>query len=180
MIEEISNDNTLMAIIIRHVFDKPGITFFTPDNFSQQLAYMRHPAGKLIQPHMHNPVTREVLYTQEVLFIKRGKLRVDFYDNSQGYLESRVLVAGDVILLAAGRHGFEVIEEVEMIEVKQGPHAGEKDKTKFEGKQRLINFRPPMIPVNALVLGGKEEDYLTRRIETGWISSEALGCRPSR
>jgi mannose-6-phosphate isomerase-like protein (cupin superfamily) len=93
---------------------------------------MRHPAGRTIAPHVHNPVSREVHYTQEVLFIKRGRLRVDFYDSSRRYLRSRVLEAGDVILLATGGHGFEALEEIEMIEVKQGPYAGESDKTRFE------------------------------------------------
>jgi hypothetical protein len=94
---------------------------------------MRHPVGKVIAPHVHNPVTREVQYTQEVLFIKRGKLRVDFYNNQQQYLESRILEAGDVILLVTGGHGFEVLEEIEMIEVKQGPYVGDQDKTRFVG-----------------------------------------------
>jgi mannose-6-phosphate isomerase-like protein (cupin superfamily) len=133
MIEKIEHNNSLLAIIVKNDFNKPGITFFTPHDLSQQLAYMRHSAGKLIQPHVHNPVPREVHYTQEVLFIKQGKLRVDFYDEQQRYLESRILSAGDVILLATGGHGFEVLEEVEMLEVKQGPYAGEEDKTRFSG-----------------------------------------------
>jgi hypothetical protein len=133
MIEFISPDHQLRAIIIRHDYAEPGIHFFTPDDFSQQLAHMRHPAGKVIAPHRHNPVPRAVEYTQEVLFIKRGQLRVDFYDDDQQYLESRVLVAGDVILLAGGGHGFEVLEEIEMIEVKQGPYVGDADKTHFPG-----------------------------------------------
>lgn len=133
MIEEIRNNNQLLAIIISHRFDEKGIHFFTPDELSQQLAYMHHPAGKIIEPHVHNPVAREVQYTQEVLFIKKGKLQVDFYSENKGYLRSRILEAGDVILLATGGHGFKVIEEVEMFEVKQGPYAGEKDKTKFTG-----------------------------------------------
>ena len=58
---------------------------------------------------------------------------MDFYDSDQCYLESRILEAGDVILLATGGHGFEVLEEIEMIEVKQGPYAGEVDKTRFVG-----------------------------------------------
>jgi mannose-6-phosphate isomerase-like protein (cupin superfamily) len=133
MIEKIEHNNSLLAIIIKNDFNKPGITFFTPHDLSQQLAYMHHSAGKLIQPHVHNPVPRQVHYTQEVLFLKQGKLRVDFYDEQQRYLESRILSAGDVILLAAGGHGFEVLEEVKMIEVKQGPYAGEEDKTRFSG-----------------------------------------------
>lgn len=133
MFETIKVGGQLFAIIVSRDFNKSGIHFFTPDDLSQQLAYMRHPAGKVIDPHIHNPVHRDVQYTQEVLFIKRGRLRVDFYDNDQRYLESRILQAGDVILLATGGHGFEVLEEIEMIEVKQGPYAGDDDKTRFDG-----------------------------------------------
>lgn len=131
VIEHIRKDGQLLALIVRHDFNKPGISFFTQEDFSQQLAYMKHPAGKTIDPHVHNPVPREVHYTQEVLFIRKGKLRVDFYDTKQRYLESRTLYAGDVILLAEGGHGFEVLEDLEMFEVKQGPYAGEADKTRF-------------------------------------------------
>jgi mannose-6-phosphate isomerase-like protein (cupin superfamily) len=133
MIESITYHNQLLALIVSHRFNEPGIHFFTPNELSQQLAYMRHPVGQVIQPHVHNPVPREVQYTQEVLFIKRGKLRVDFYNDQQQYLESRILEAGDVILLVTGGHGFEVLEEIEMIEVKQGPYVGEQDKTRFIG-----------------------------------------------
>jgi mannose-6-phosphate isomerase-like protein (cupin superfamily) len=133
MIENIVCDGNLLAIIIRSGFVKSGVHFFTDNDLSQQLAYMHHPIGKKIDPHVHNPVKREVHFTQEVLLIKRGKLRVDFYDENRNYLKSRVLEAGDVILLATGGHGFEVIEELEMIEVKQGPYAGDSDKTRFVG-----------------------------------------------
>lgn len=141
MIEEIRNEGELLAIIIRSSFNDPGISFVTPDELTQQLAYMRHPAGKQIRPHRHNPVPREVLYTHEVLFIKRGRLRVDLYDGEQQYLHSRILEAGDVILLAGGGHGFEVLEEVEMIEVKQGPYVGEADKTRFDADPRVPGTR---------------------------------------
>ena len=133
MIEQIIDRNQLLALIVSDKFDKPGTHFFTDNSLSQQLAYMRHPAGKVIQPHIHKPVPREVQYTQEVLFIKKGKLRVDLYDDRQQYIASRILVAGDVILLATGGHGFEVIEEIEMIEVKQGPYVGDRDRTSFMG-----------------------------------------------
>ncbi|GHN00231.1 hypothetical protein WSM22_17200 [Cytophagales bacterium WSM2-2] len=96
---------------------------------------MNHPKGKVIEPHVHNAVKREVHYTQEVLLIKSGKVRVDFYLDNQDYLESRVLEQGDVILLMTGGHGFEVLEELEMIEVKQGPYAGDHDKTRFKPKK---------------------------------------------
>lgn len=133
LIKQIIHNQQLLAIILPFKFNEPGVHFFTPDDFSQQLAYMNHPTGKIIQPHVHNVIPREVYYTQEVLLIRKGKLRVDFYDEQQNYLESHILEAGDVILLASGGHGFEVMEEVEMIEVKQGPYAGDKDKTRFQG-----------------------------------------------
>ncbi len=138
MIEQVQHNGALLAIIIRSTYNKPGISFFTPDDFSQQLAYMRHPAGKEILPHVHNSVPRQVHFTQEVLFIKRGRLRIDFYDDERIYLESYILNAGDTILLATGGHGFEVLEELEMIEVKQGPYAGEKDKTRFEAVDKKM------------------------------------------
>jgi mannose-6-phosphate isomerase-like protein (cupin superfamily) len=141
MIEEIKHERRLLALILRASFRSDGIRFFTPDDFSQQLGYMNRPQGYVIPPHVHNAVERSVHYTKEVLFIRSGRVRVDFYDDAQNYLESRVLGAGDVILLAFGGHGFEMLEPTEMIEVKQGPYAGESDKTRFSpvpaGKLRL-------------------------------------------
>src|SRR5215469_15516489 len=133
LIEHVGIKASLYAIIVRGEFRDLGIKFFTPDELSQQLAFMRHPVGKTIEPHLHNPEPREVHFTQEVLFIRRGRLRVDFYDEKQQYLESRILGPGDVILLIQGGHGFEVLEEIEMFEVKQGPYVGEQDKTRFVG-----------------------------------------------
>ena len=132
-IEKISHNDQLLALIISHRFQEEGIHFFTPGELSQQLAYMHYQPGKVIPPHVHNRVHRDVFLTQEVLWIKKGKLRVDFYNNQQDYLESRILETGDVILLVAGGHGFEVLEEIEMVEVKQGPYVGDRDKTRFQG-----------------------------------------------
>jgi hypothetical protein len=129
--EEIVIDGHLCAIILPADFDEPGIQFFTPNDLSQQLASMSYSAGKIIPAHTHNLVRREVSYTQEALFIRKGKVRVDFYTQRQEYRKSRVLGAGDVILLIAGGHGFEVLEEVNMVEVKQGPYFGDTDKTRF-------------------------------------------------
>ena len=132
MLNKVINKGQTLAIILRTTYKEKGINFFTPNEFSQQLAYMNHPSGYEIQPHLHNAVQREVQFTKEVLFIKSGKVRVDFYDDEKNYLESRILVSGDVILLAFGGHGFEMIDDTEIIEVKQGPYTGEADKTKFE------------------------------------------------
>ena len=131
MIENIKYNDLTLAILIYANYSAKGIQFFTPGSFSQQLGYMNRPAGYTIQPHTHTPVLREIEYTKEVLLIKKGVVRVDFYSETCSYLESRILRTGDVILLAYGGHGFEMLESTEIIEVKQGPYVGELDKTRF-------------------------------------------------
>ena len=132
MKEEIIYAGEVYALIVRKDFSGKGLTFFTPDDFSQQLAYMNHPQGHIIDPHIHNEVKREVSYTQEVLFIRKGVLKVVFFNEQRERFGERLLYAGDVLLLVKGGHGFEVVEECEMFEVKQGPYAGDDDKKKFK------------------------------------------------
>lgn len=132
-IKEIRKKDKRLAIVIKNNYQSDGVNFLTPNEYSQQVAYMHHPTGKVIDAHVHNMVHRNVVMTQEVLLIKRGKLRVDFYDDYEDYLESIVLEAGDIILLVSGGHGFTVLEEVEMLEVKQGPYSGDADKKRFAG-----------------------------------------------
>jgi hypothetical protein len=134
MIEQITSQDSIIAIIIRHEFTKNGIEFFTPGDFSQQLGYMKHKAGHHIQEHIHVLHHRDINYTQETLFVKKGRIRINFFTEDKHYFCSRELKTGDVILLASGGHGFEFLEETEMIEVKQGPYCSDKDKVRFEGK----------------------------------------------
>ncbi|MGN1125652.1 MAG: hypothetical protein ACI4SM_05640, partial [Candidatus Gastranaerophilaceae bacterium] len=98
LIKNIEYKGKTLAIIIRHDYSKDGVEFFTPNDFSQQLAYMKHPKGKRIDAHTHNVVPREVSYTKEVLVIRKGKLRVDFYEDNQTYIESHIVEQGDIIL----------------------------------------------------------------------------------
>jgi hypothetical protein len=130
MIKIINNGRTI-AIIITAEFQKDGIHFFTPSEYSQQLAFMKRPGGYIVSPHTHNLVPREVINTLETLFIRKGKVRVDFYSEEKEFIESYELKTGDVILLVSGGHGFEMLEETEMIEVKQGPFLGDQDKVRF-------------------------------------------------
>jgi hypothetical protein len=138
MVENIMLNDQLLSIIIRNNYSREGIHFFTPDNFSQQLGYMNREKGFEIVPHVHNLIKREVLLTQEILFIKSGKVRIDYFDDNKKYLESRIVEKGDVVLLAAGGHGFKMLEKSEIIEVKQGPYCGELDKTRFNSLNEKI------------------------------------------
>ena len=142
MIEKIKYKDLTLGIIIRAAYKKEGIEFFTNDEDSQQLGYMNRPKDYIIAPHRHNLVPREVHLTQEVLYIKSGKVRVDFFDNNQEYVSSSILQMGDVILLSDGGHGFKMIENSEIIEIKQGPYCGEQDKVRFlpiSDNQVIIN-----------------------------------------
>lgn len=133
MFETIKYKSKIYALIIRKNFKLPlnSIKFFTKSNFSQQLGYMYRPKNYEIAPHKHKRNIRHLFYTQEVLLVKKGKIRVDFYHSSKKFFKSKIIKAGDVILLAFGGHGFYFLEKSEMIEIKQGPFSKAKDKIIF-------------------------------------------------
>lgn len=130
-LEYVYNEGELYCVIIRDHFKSESIAFFTPDSFSQQLGYLPHKKGNTIDPHRHKINKREILYTQETLFIKKGKVKVNLYGKSHICIGSEEVNTGDVILLCGGGHGFEILEDTIMIEVKQGPYVGIDDKERF-------------------------------------------------
>ena len=138
MIETIRYEDTVVAIIVYKDYrlGENRIEFITPNEFSLQLGYMNRPSGYQVIPHVHNPVRRETIGTQEVLFIKEGVIEVDFYSFERVYLESRRLCAGDLILLAGAGHGITVLEAAMIVEVKNGPFIPGADKGRFEGIKR--------------------------------------------
>jgi hypothetical protein len=135
MVEFINHQDTVIAIIIRKDYRKDGIAFVTPKEYSLQLGHMTRPVGYEVIPHTHNPVRRETFGTQETLFIKSGVVQIDFYSFEQVYLESRNLVAGDLILLAGAGHGIKVLETATIVEVKNGPFIEGADKGRFQGRK---------------------------------------------
>ena len=132
MIKNIKNKNKLYALIVRKKFrKKKGINFFTSKEATQQFGYMKHKKNHLIMPHKHNKRLTKILITTEVIILFKGILRVDFYNMKKAYLFSKKVYAGDIIMLVNGGHGFKVLKDVEMIEVKQGPYSLASDKVKF-------------------------------------------------
>jgi hypothetical protein len=130
-VESIQAEGKPIAIIVRRGFNKPGVTFFSPFEFSQQLGILIHPAGHEVKAHHHNLIARDVRVTQEVLHIIEGKIAVDLYDEKRIYLTTCILNQGDTILLAYGGHGIKILEPSRILEVKQGPYAGREDKEFF-------------------------------------------------
>ncbi len=132
MIEKIIYKNKLFALIVRGKYRKKrGINFFTSKNSIQQFGYMKHKKNYVIKPHKHNQRLTKILKTTEVILLLKGSLRVDFYNNKKKYLFSKIINEKDIIMLVHGGHGFKVLKNVEMIEVKQGPYSLASDKTKF-------------------------------------------------
>jgi hypothetical protein len=129
MIEKIKFKQKLYAIIIRNKFTKAGANFLTKSSLSQQMAHMEYKKGHKIRSHYHQKWVRKISTTLEVLFIKKGKLRIDFYTTKGKYFLSKVLDEKDSVQFIYGGHGFEVIKNVSMIEIKQGPFT--KDTRKF-------------------------------------------------
>ena len=134
MIEKIFNKKKLYALIVRSSYKKKkGVSFFTDDKATQQFGYMNHKKNHIIKPHIHKKQTRKLLHTSEVILILKGILRVDFYDTKKNYLFSKQIKEKDIIMLVHGAHGFKVIKDVQMIEIKQGPYITKLDKIKFDG-----------------------------------------------
>jgi len=133
MIEKIVHKKKLFALIVRNKYmNKKGVRFFTDKNATQQFGYMMHKKNYYIKPHRHNKRQSRILLTTEVIIILNGILRVDFYDHKEKYLKSKNLYKNDIIMLSDGGHGFKVIKDVKMIEVKQGPYSLSMDKIKFD------------------------------------------------
>lgn len=116
---------TLYALIVRRGVPVKGAQFLTPETAPFQLGIMEHPKGHTIPAHYHPVEQYDVRTMSEVLFLERGSVRVTIYDGNWGEVATEILCAGDILLLLAGGHMFEVLESCRMVEVKQGPYPGE-------------------------------------------------------
>jgi hypothetical protein len=133
MIEKIIYKKKLLALIVRGKYrNKKGITFFTPNDSIQQFGYMKHKKKHIIKPHLHKKRLTKIFYTTEIILLLKGILRIDFYNQYKKYLFSKILKEKDIIMLVHGGHGFKVLKNIEMLEIKQGPYNLIKDKIKFE------------------------------------------------
>ena len=131
--EDILVDKTLIAKVFRFQNKKfKGIKFFTPNHFNLQLGLMAHQKNHIINPHIHINRKKIIKHMSELLIIFKGKLKVYFYNKKKKIAKTKILKKRDMVLLITGAHGFKVLEKLEMIEIKQGPFAGDKDKIRFK------------------------------------------------
>lgn len=132
MIEKISWNNEILAYIISADTPIDKTTFVTPPEFNQQVGFVIYPAGGEIVPHVHLPLERQIVGTSEVLVLRKGRCKVDFYNKNKELSATRKIKTGDVLLLVGGGHGFRMLEDTIFLEIKQGPYAGKDDKERFQ------------------------------------------------
>ena len=125
---DFDGNDGLLAVVIRSTPLPFGTHFVTEPHESQQVGLIHYTAGHRIAPHKHQEVVRQVRMTQEVLFIRRGVVRVSLFNTLGVPVKEVTLASGEAIVLLNGGHGFEFLTECELIEAKNGPYAGINDK----------------------------------------------------
>ena len=133
MLEKIIYKKKILAIIVKtKKIRSRGTNFISPNNFTLQVGFINRPNNHIITPHTHRNTPRKINKTSEVLYVKSGVLRIDFFNNNKKYLFSKLLKKEDLIILNEGSHGFKIIKKCKLIEIKQGPFLKSLDKDRFE------------------------------------------------
>ena len=130
-VEHITSGGRPLAFIIRAELAPTATTFLTPPDFKQQVGFVVYPAGGVIARHVHLPLERELVGTSEVIVVRRGLCEIDVYDDARTLVATRELRTGDVMIMVGGGHGFRMIEDTILLEVKQGPYTGLVEKELF-------------------------------------------------
>ena len=131
MIKKISYKKKLLAMIVPEKKNlKSGVDFITPDQLTLQLGFIKHKSNTYIKPHTHKNYLRKIKKTTEILLIRKGSIRVDFYSNKK-YLFSKVVNRNNILILLEGSHGFKILKHCSIIEIKQGPFSLALDKERF-------------------------------------------------
>src|SRR5262245_30424042 len=130
-IEHILWNDQPLAYIIRSETQPQETTFVTPSDFTQQVGFVVYPAGSQIPRHVHCPVERHISGTSEVLLVRRGSCEADFYNEELALVTSRKLGTGDILVIVAGGHGFRMLQDTVLVEVKQGPYTGLGERRRF-------------------------------------------------
>lgn len=121
----------LLAQIIKRDKKVKKTAFFTSPDANLQIGHVVYPANTSIKRHLHKPILRKLDHTEEILIVKKGKCVVDLYDDKKEFVVSKRLSEGDIIILVSGGHGFRLLEDTILLEIKQGPYGGIAEKERF-------------------------------------------------
>lgn len=130
-IEHVRVGDQLIAIIVSAAHNPNATEFITSPELNLQVGFVKYPAGGHIQPHTHLPIERNTVGTNEILLVRSGKVRVSLHDDQRRVVAERTLEEGDLLLMVSGGHGFAMVEDTVILEVKQGPYLGVEEKERY-------------------------------------------------
>ncbi len=130
-IEFIQSGEKTLAIIIRANYSPDHTHFITPETFEQQVGFIVYPSQGIIAAHKHKLIERQIHRTCETLIVRQGKMQVQLYKSDCELIAERILEEGDIIVLINGGHGFRILEDTILLEIKQGPYSGLDEKEHF-------------------------------------------------
>lgn len=130
-IEVIKAGEQILCYVIRRSLQPEKTVFITPAESKQQVGFVVYKAGGVIKRHVHRSLERHLIGMSEVLVVRSGRCEIDVYDDQKNLITTRELSVGDVVIMAAGGHGFRILEDTTLLEIKQGPYLGTEDKELF-------------------------------------------------
>lgn len=130
-VEQIADNGKPLAYIIQGELNPEKTTFPIPPESNLQVGFVVYAAGGEIARHEHRPLERHIVGTSEVLVIRKGRCEVDIYDEARQLVATRELRTGDILVIVSGGHGFRMLEDTVLLEVKQGPYTGVAEKERF-------------------------------------------------
>ena len=125
------DEQGIVGIVVKKEFDRPGITFLTPESFNLQLGFHVQQTLREVSPHIHEPIKEaHDIPVQEIFYIIKGKIEVAFYGSGDRLVATEVITDGDTVLLCRG-HAIKFLEPTKMIEIRQGPYQGRENDKRF-------------------------------------------------
>lgn len=122
--EKIAYKNNLIALRLKKI--KNGVMSSTEPNEPLQLVTHKRSLGEYTKAHFHSPKKRITNKLQECLVVIKGKIKIDFYNSEKKNFKSIFLSAGEVVIFVSGGHGIHILEDSEIIEIKNGPFIEDK------------------------------------------------------
>jgi mannose-6-phosphate isomerase-like protein (cupin superfamily) len=130
-IEIISANGQTLCYVIRENTQPRQTTFITPPDSKQQVGFIVYSKGGVIARHIHRPLERHIIGMSEVLVVRSGHCQIEVYDEQESKVAVRDLFQNDVVIMVGGGHGFRILEDTVLLEIKQGPYLGAEDKKMF-------------------------------------------------
>lgn len=114
----------MLAVVFDGTFEE-GTKPLTDERWAVQVVGLKHPKGKKLVAHAHEPKVRTTERLMEALMVFSGLVRVTVYRDGVPF-ENIDLSARQGILLVDAGIGIEVLEDAEMMEFKNGPFVEDK------------------------------------------------------